>query len=173
MGDGLDPATCSVCYNHVGHMASLVDSQALLSFINLDGGFAAQIASTVVAGTAKSIELALATIFVTFLGQVLSRDALDVRSSITLADMQLKMVLLQPGSVISKFSSYRRTTKALLGLPTMLAALVAMIYTTASDTLGMSLESFLKSKLHVHCEYSLSTVDAPSSRQDVNVRPSQ
>ncbi|MCJ1445749.1 MAG: hypothetical protein MMC23_006254 [Stictis urceolatum] len=124
-------------------MASLVDSQALLSFINLDGGFAAQIASTVVAGTAKSIELALATIFVTFLGQVLSRDALDVRSSITLADMQLKMVLLQPGSVISKFSSYRRTTKALLGLPTMLAALVAMIYTTASDTLGMSLESFL------------------------------
>lgn len=55
-------------------------------FVNMSGGMSPSAASTLVAAFAKSIELAFVTIYVAFIGQFLSRTALDV-TGITIADM--------------------------------------------------------------------------------------
>ena len=95
------------------------------------------VASTIIAAFAKSIELAFVTIFVAFLGQFLSRKALSAHSTgITLADMQLRSFLLQPGLIVQSWHSFHYTARTLLGVFAMVAALVSLLYTTASDALG-------------------------------------
>lgn len=93
-------------------------------------------ASLVSAAVAKTIELSFVTVFVTFLGQVLSRRAL-VKSSkgITIAEMSFRSWIMQPGTLITHWATVRYAALTFLGLTSLLCAVTAMFYTTASDAL--------------------------------------
>lgn len=65
-------------------------------------------ASLVAAAIAKSIELSFVTVFVTFLGQVLSRRALIKRSrGITISEMSMRQWIMQPGTMITHWETVR------------------------------------------------------------------
>jgi len=94
-------------------------------------------ASIVFAAIAKSIELSFVTVFVAFLGQVLSRRAFAVKSSgISIAEMSARSWVMQPGTMITNFGNVRFAGRSILGILSLAATIVAIFYTTASDTLG-------------------------------------
>lgn len=93
-------------------------------------------ASLIAAGLAKTIELSFVTVFVAFLGQVLSRRALVGRSrGITISEMSMRQWIMQPGTMITHWNTVRYAALTFLGLISLLGALTAMFYTTASDAL--------------------------------------
>ncbi|KAL8648514.1 MAG: hypothetical protein Q9226_005957 [Calogaya cf. arnoldii] len=93
-------------------------------------------ASLLSAAIAKSIELSFVTVFVTFLGQVLSRRALVKKSrGITIAEMSFRSWIMQPGTLITHWETVRYAALTFLGLISLLCAVTAMFYTTASDAL--------------------------------------
>lgn len=100
------------------------------------GRFPPATASLVCAAIAKSIELSFVTVFVTFLGQVLSRRALVKKSrGITIAEMSFRSWVMQPGTLITHWATVRYAALTFLGLISLLCAVTAMFYTTASDAL--------------------------------------
>lgn len=101
------------------------------------GKLAPNTASVLCAAIAKSIELSFVTVFVTFLGQVLSRRAIAKRSrGITIAEMSMRSWVMQPGTMITHWDSVKYAGTTFLGAIALTAALMAMLYTTASDALG-------------------------------------
>ena len=86
---------------------------------------------------AKTIELSFATVFVAFLGQVIWRRALARSKSrgVTLAEMDMRSWVMQPGTMLTRFGAMRSSVLSTLGLLTLVAAFMAMLYTTASDAL--------------------------------------
>lgn len=94
-------------------------------------------ASLLCAAFAKSIELSFVTVFVAFLGQVLSRRAYTNKSKgITIAEMSMRAWVMQPGTMITHWQTVRYAAFSFLGVISLFAALMAMLYTTASDALG-------------------------------------
>lgn len=94
-------------------------------------------ASLLCAAFAKSIELSFVTVFVAFLGQVLSRRAFIAKSKgITIAEMTMRAWVMQPGTLITHWETVRHAALTFLGMIALTAALVATLYTTASDALG-------------------------------------
>ena len=94
-------------------------------------------ASTVVAGVAKTIELSFITVFLACLGQFFTKQAFNKMSpGISLADIQLKTMIVQPGSLLTQWRSYGLVWKSMLGLLSLLACFSGTLYTTASDALG-------------------------------------
>jgi len=92
-----------------------------------------------VAAFAKAIELTFVTSFVAFLGQLLSQRAFRKNSKgITVAEMQMRSWVLQPGTLVTHSTTVRYAAVTLLGAVALFATLLAMFYTTASDALGMS-----------------------------------
>lgn len=87
---------------------------------------------------AKSIEVSFATVFVAFLGQSLSQKASRRRQSegISIAEMSMRTWVVQPASLIMGCLSLGHTILSRLSIATLGAALLAMLYTTASDVLG-------------------------------------
>ena len=63
-------------------------------------------ASILYAAFAKSIELSFVTVFVAFIGQVLSKRALLQARGVTMADMTMRSWVMQPGSYSSRWYSY-------------------------------------------------------------------
>jgi hypothetical protein len=93
-------------------------------------------ASTLFALFAKTIELSFVTVFVTFLGQVLSRRSLmKAERGVSIAEMTMRSWVIQPGSMITHWQNLQYAGLSILGVITLTAALVAMFYTTASETL--------------------------------------
>lgn len=84
---------------------------------------------------AKTIEMSFGTVFVTFLGQVLSKRSLVPSKGLTLAEMDLRNWVIQPGCFLSHFEALRYNMRGLLGWLTVAAAISTMFYTTASDAL--------------------------------------
>ncbi|KAL8803973.1 MAG: hypothetical protein Q9182_002845 [Xanthomendoza sp. 2 TL-2023] len=100
------------------------------------GSLSPSTASVVSTAIAKSIELSFVTVFVTFLGQVLSRRALATKSKgITIAEMSFRSWVMQPGTLITHWQSVKYASLTLLGLISLVGAIAAMFYTTASDAL--------------------------------------
>jgi len=96
-------------------------------------------ASLLVAAFAKAIELTFVTSFVAFLGQILSQRAFRKNTKgITVAEMQMRSWILQPGTLVTHSATVRYAAVTLLGAIAVFATLLAMFYTTASDALGMS-----------------------------------
>lgn len=95
-------------------------------------------ASLLYAAFAKSIELSFVTVFVAFLGQVLSRRAFarNAKGGISIAEMTMRAWVMQPGTMITHGHTIRYAGWTILGIASLLATLVAMLYTTASDALG-------------------------------------
>ena len=101
-----------------------------------NGSFTPSTASLLSAAFAKTIELSFVTVFVTFLGQVLSQRALLPKSKgITIAEMQMWVWIQQPGTLITHWETVRVAALSYLGGIALTAAFVAMLYTTASDAL--------------------------------------
>lgn len=92
-------------------------------------------ASILYAAFAKSIELSFVTVFVALLGQILSKRALGDQKSVTIAEMSMRSWVLQPGTMITHWQSMRYAVITRLGSFAILGAIMAMIYTTASDAL--------------------------------------
>lgn len=93
-------------------------------------------ATLLAAAIAKSIELSFVTVFVAFLGQVLSRRALIKRSrGITISDMSMRQWVMQPGTMITHGETVRYAALTFLGMIALSGALIAMLYTTASESL--------------------------------------
>ncbi|KAK2761642.1 hypothetical protein FQN54_001470 [Arachnomyces sp. PD_36] len=101
-----------------------------------DTGLAPSTASLLSALFAKTIELSFVTVFVGFLGQVLSRRAIANGSSgITIADMSMRAWIMQPGTLITHWETVRYAAFTALGVIALIATFVAMLYTTAADAL--------------------------------------
>lgn len=93
-------------------------------------------ASLLAAAIAKSIELSFVTVFVTFLGQVLSRRALIQKSrGITISEVSMRQWVMQPGTMITHWETVRYAALTFLGAISLVGAVTAMFYTTASDAL--------------------------------------
>lgn len=102
-----------------------------------DTGIAPSTASLLSALLAKTIELSFVTVFVAFLGQVLSRRAISNSSSgITIADMSMRAWIMQPGTLITHWETVKYAAFTILGVIALIATFVAMLYTTAADALG-------------------------------------
>lgn len=103
--------------------------------VSKTGGLPFTTASTLFAAFAKTIELSFVTVFVAFIGQALSKRALFQPKGVTIAEMSMRSWVMQPGTMISHWGSVRYAGATGLGVFALLVALMAMIYTTASDAL--------------------------------------
>ena len=100
------------------------------------GSLSAQNASTLVAAGAKTIELTFVLVCAACLGQELTRRLTSKTCrGITMAEMQLKSFLSQPGSMLTNWPAVVEAGPSFLGVTTILAVFVAVLYTTASDAL--------------------------------------
>lgn len=105
--------------------------------IGTDGGISPSTASLLSALFAKTIELSFVTVFVAFLGQVLSRRALAKQSpGISIADMSMRSWIMQPGTLVTHWENVRYSALTVLGMTALTTAWMAMLYTTAAETLG-------------------------------------
>ena len=105
------------------------------STVSTKGKLPITTASVIYAAFAKSIELSFVTVFVAFVGQALSKRARLQPKGLTIAEMSMRMWVMQPGTMISHWESVRYAAASWLGVFSLLVALMAMIYTTASDAL--------------------------------------
>jgi hypothetical protein len=85
---------------------------------------------------AKLIELTFVTVFVAFLGQVLSRRAFSHSAKgVTIAEITMRNWVMQPGSMITHYETVRYAALTFLGALSLVVAAFAMIYSTASTAL--------------------------------------
>ena len=107
--------------------------------VSLNGQLTPGTASLLTAAFAKSIELSFVTVFVTFLGQTLSRRALAKESpGISIAEISFRSWIVQPGTMITHWQNVQYAGGTFLGIVALIAATMAIFYTTASDALGKS-----------------------------------
>lgn len=107
-----------------------------------DGKLSPSTAISLFAAFAKSVELSFVTVFVAFLGQVLSTRALMGRNGMSIAAMSMRSWILQPGTMMTNWESVRYAANTFLGILALLAALMSMIYTVASQALVAPALSF-------------------------------
>lgn len=88
---------------------------------------------------AKLIELSFVTSFVAFLGQVLSRRAFmkgDGRG-VTLSELSMWRWVVQPGTLITHFETAKYAGFSVLGILSLVSAVLATLYSSAATALGM------------------------------------
>jgi hypothetical protein len=101
------------------------------------GGVTPSTANVLTQLFAKLTELAFVACFVTFLGQVLSRRAISKAArGVTLAEMNMRSWIMQPGTIVTHYDTVRFASLTFLGALSLTAALMAMLYTTATQALG-------------------------------------
>jgi hypothetical protein len=83
---------------------------------------------------AKTVELTFVTAFVAFMGQVISRKALNSiqGSGVTLAEITMWRWVVQPGTFITQSELARYPGLTILGVLTILAAVLSTLYVTAA-----------------------------------------
>ncbi|KAM0259572.1 hypothetical protein ACHAPA_010657 [Fusarium lateritium] len=93
-------------------------------------------ATTLAALLAKTIEMSFVTVFVSCIGQVLTRRAFIRKAhGMSLAEMTMRNWVIQPGSLITHFETLPSSSLTLLGMLSLTATLAASFYTTASDAM--------------------------------------
>ncbi|KAK2059964.1 hypothetical protein LY76DRAFT_625523 [Colletotrichum caudatum] len=104
--------------------------------ISSSGGILPSTASLVCAMFAKTIEISFVTVFVTFIGQVLTRRAFVKKSKgMTLAEMTMRNWVIQPGFLITHSETLPYAGMTVLGVVSLVATIASTFYTTASDAL--------------------------------------
>lgn len=89
----------------------------------------------------KLVEITFACSYVAALGQFLSRKAFPKNSprhtgrGISLAEINLRMWILQPGTLITHFEGVKYVITTFLGVITLAAAISAMFYTSSVEAL--------------------------------------
>lgn len=119
------------------------------SFINSNGSvLTPATASTLATAIAKTIEISFLTFFLAMMGQYLTRRAASDQnaSGISLADLQLKVLLVLPGTLFTQWRNYGRSLRSMLGVISLIACFSAMLYTTASDSVGQNICNCLLEK---------------------------
>lgn len=86
---------------------------------------------------ARLIELSFVTVVVAFIGQALARRAfkLETVRGITLAELSMRTWIMQPGTLFTQWESVKYAGITFLGATSLLAALFALLYTTAATAL--------------------------------------
>lgn len=86
---------------------------------------------------ARLIELSFVSVVIAFIGQALARRAfkLENRRGVTLAEMSMRTWVMQPGTVFTQWESVKYAGVTLLGAISLLAALLALLYTSAATAL--------------------------------------
>jgi hypothetical protein len=86
---------------------------------------------------AKLIELSFVTSFVAFLGQVLSRRAFrkDGGRGVTLSELSMWRWIVQPGTLIMHPESAKYAGLSVLGILSLVSAILATLYSSASTAL--------------------------------------
>lgn len=104
--------------------------------ISSRGGVIPSTATLVTALLAKTIELSFVTVFISCIGQVLTRRAIARQSrGVTLAEMTMRNWVIQPGYLITHFETIPYAGLTVLGALSLTATIAAMFYTTASDAM--------------------------------------
>ncbi|KAJ0321550.1 hypothetical protein Brms1b_002574 [Colletotrichum noveboracense] len=85
---------------------------------------------------AKTIEISFVTVFVAFIGQVLTRRSF-VKSSkgMTLAEMTMRNWVIQPGFMLTHWETLPYAAVTFLGAISLIATIASTFYTTASDVM--------------------------------------
>ncbi|KAF7188956.1 hypothetical protein HII31_09879 [Pseudocercospora fuligena] len=106
-------------------------------FIRKGGSLTPSSAAFLTSLFAKLIELSFVTVVVAFIGQALARRAfkLERARGVTLAELSMRTWILQPGVMITQWESVRYAGVSILGLISFLAALMAILYTSAATAL--------------------------------------
>jgi hypothetical protein len=86
---------------------------------------------------AKLIELSFVTSFVAFLGQVLSRRAFmkEQGRGVTLSELSMWRWVVQPGTLITHFETAKYAGISVLGMLSLVSAVLATLYTSAATAL--------------------------------------
>ena len=86
---------------------------------------------------AKTIEMSFVTVVIAMIGQELSRRASSTHSrpGVTLAELNMRSWIMQPGTMLSRWESVRYAGISFLGLISFAAAVFAMLYTPACSAL--------------------------------------
>lgn len=93
-------------------------------------------ATLITALIAKTIELSFVTVFISFIGQVLTRKSIRRQTKgMTLAEMTMRNWVIQPGSLITHWETLPYAALSMLGMLALTATVASMFYTTASDAL--------------------------------------
>lgn len=103
--------------------------------ISTNGPIALSTANLLTAIFAKSIELSLVTLAMAFVGQVLTRRAIATHEGMTMAEVTMRTWIAQPGTIFTNLGAVRHVGHSLLGVMALVATIVVMFYTTASDTM--------------------------------------
>jgi hypothetical protein len=103
------------------------------NYIHDQGKLSPANASLLSAIFAKAIELTFVTVFTSIIGQLLSRRALNKGSKgVSIADMQMKQWVYQPGSVFASFARFKYAAPTILGFISLWVVIFATFYTTGA-----------------------------------------
>ncbi len=106
--------------------------------IGTDGHMSFATATLLSALFSKTIELSFVTVFVAYLGQILTRKAFRKKkwnSGISIAEMSMRTWVMQPGTMVTHWEAVGYAGGTLLGAVVLMAAVVAIFYTTAAEAL--------------------------------------
>nr|XP_036584947.1 uncharacterized protein CTRU02_04916 [Colletotrichum truncatum]KAF6794715.1 hypothetical protein CTRU02_04916 [Colletotrichum truncatum] len=104
--------------------------------ISSSGGIAPSTATMVCAMFAKTIEISFVTVFVAFIGQVLTRRSFVKKSKgMTLAEMTMRNWVIQPGFMLTHWETLPYAAVTFLGAVSLIASVASTFYTTASDVM--------------------------------------
>ncbi|RSL45255.1 hypothetical protein CEP54_014353 [Fusarium duplospermum] len=93
-------------------------------------------AATLTALLGKTIEIASITVFISCIGQALTRRAAAEKSTgITLADITIRNWIIQPGFIFTHHQTLAIAGRTILGALALLSLVVTILYTTASQAL--------------------------------------
>lgn len=106
--------------------------------ISSQGSFTPADAMLLTTVMAKLIELSFVTSFVAFLGQVLSRRAFmkDHGRGVTLSELSMWRWVVQPGTLITHWETAKYAGLSILGMLSLLSAVLATLYSSAATALG-------------------------------------
>ncbi|KAK2600191.1 hypothetical protein QQS21_005065 [Conoideocrella luteorostrata] len=104
--------------------------------ISSKGNLLPSTATLLTALLAKTIEISFVTVFISCIGQVLTRRSFVRKAKgMTLAEITMRNWVIQPGSLITHFETLPYAAGTVLGALTLTATVSAMFYTTASDAM--------------------------------------
>ena len=87
----------------------------------------------------KTVELSFVTTVVATLGQILSKRAFKraskMNKGISIAEMNMRLWIMQPGTLITHWVGARYAVATLLGITALVATLASTFYTTACESL--------------------------------------
>ncbi|KAI0575936.1 hypothetical protein Alg130_09054 [Pyrenophora tritici-repentis] len=102
--------------------------------VSARGRFSPSSAALLTAFIAKTVELTFVMVSLAFIGQVLSRRAVQ-QKGISLASVSMRTWILQPGSLLSQFNTFRFAGLSVLGILSFVIAILSLLYTTAAGAL--------------------------------------